>query len=387
MYSHLIKKAGLLTNLLLYLVLITLCLFPDLIWTQVLLIGLFIASRTLRKRTSIQTKSLLYYGQVVLEFILIFWLLYPKTTEWVNLVFMIFVFELILNEPLPFSVPFTYLGYVTYLMIWRGSELEFHQYFLEIINYSFYIVALLTTKVLLVQKQKILELNERILIQSQLIEETSALKERNRIAEEMHDTLGHTLTASIVSLEGVSLLMVKNPEEALALLTKSKILLKESLSDIRETVRNLKDPTETSGQTLKQSMDHLISDIESRSHLQIIFTYALQQTLAPLYDYVLYNTLREALTNILRHSQANRVTIDLAEHNDFILLTVSDDGNTETAIHFGFGLNTMNSRIKALGGTLSLTHNDARGITLTAQLPMAYDLEDSYGKYENSVGG
>ncbi len=374
------KRLDQIVTMILYLVLIAISLFPSASWGNIALCGLFIVLRTFRRRTSKPVKTLWNFGQVFLEFVLIILLLYPRTSDFENIVFMIFVFELVLNYPVMFSVPFTYFGFLTYLVIWRGSELVFFQYILEMINFSFYIIALATSKVLLQQQRQILALNDKILMQSKLIEETTALKERNRIAEEMHDTIGHTLTASIVSLEGVELLLVKSPQDALALLSKSKKLLKESLSDVRETVRNLKDHMDPSGLTLELKIKNLIAESVSHSSPTITFNYYLEGTPAPLYDYVIFNTIREALTNVLRHSQANLVTIDLEAQGGFILLTVANDGDAEASITYSFGLNTMQSRLKALGGTLSLTNNDAKGITLVAQIPIAYDLEDGHGE-------
>ncbi len=367
-------------NIILYILLILISLYPAINGINLLVCSLFITLRIYRRRTLNKTVHWLRFGLLFLEYILITFLLYRSTTGLENLVFMIFVFELFFNYPLWFSIPFTYLGYCTYLIIWHGTELVLYQYFIETINFSFYIAALASTRILIQQKQKILNLNEKILLQNKLIEETTALKERNRIAEDMHDTIGHTLTASIVSLEGVEILISKNPDEALALLAKSRALLKDSLADVRETVRNLKGQSESAGVSLEHRLQKMIDETFLSSNLKVTFNYKLLLIPAPLYEYVIFNTVREALTNVLRHSKANYVSILLEEKNHSIIISVANNGDSDVNITYSFGLNTMNNRIKALGGELQLYKNESKGITLEAQIPIAYDLEEAYDK-------
>ena len=303
--------------------------------------------------------------------------LYQFEGDIASILFMIFVYDTLMIYPNAFGMCFSLLGYWGYLWLWQGQTLSSFQYLIQTVTFSFFIIAVTSSKKLTIKNKFITELNEKITNQNLQIEASAKIMARNKLAEEMHDTIGHTLTASIVSLEGVVELMEKNPQEALRLLIKSKALLKESLSDVRQTVRNLKDQTDLSDQDLNIRLLALVKHVTTTSHLSIDMHYTLQNAPTALHDYVIYNTVQEALTNILRHSNANLVTVDVNEENGTINVTIHDNGTGEKSLTYGFGLKTMQQRMLALGGTLHTEMHPKQGFTVQGKLPVFYDLEAS----------
>lgn len=303
--------------------------------------------------------------------------LYQFEGDITSILFMIFVYEILMIYPNAFGMCFSLLGYLVYLWLWYGLSLSYLQYLIQTITFLFFLIAVVSSKNLAIKNKIITELNEKITKQNQQIEASAKLMARNKLAEEMHDTIGHTLTASIVSLDGVAQLIEKNPEEALRLLSKSKTLLKESLSDVRQTVRNLKDQSDLSDQDLNIRLMALVKHVTTTSHLSIDMRYTLKNVPTALHDYVIYNTVQEALTNILRHSNANHVTVDVHEENATIDVTIHDNGTGEKSFPYGFGLNTMQQRMLALGGTLHTEIRPKQGFTVQGKLPVFYDLEVS----------
>jgi signal transduction histidine kinase len=230
------------------------------------------------------------------------------------------------------------------------------------------------------QKRTILELNQKILSQSQLIEESAILKERNRIAEDMHDTVGHTLTASIVSLEGVEMLISTNPYEAISLLNRAKSLLKDSLSDVRGAVKNLKADTFAKGVTFNERLENLVHDVRSGAGVTMQYENKLEVKLVSLYEFVLYNMVKEGITNALRHGGANVIRINLHNENSIVTVIIEDNGRGSSPVEYGFGLTNLNNRILALGGEVIAYTNKEGGFVLRANLPMMKDLR---GEGEN----
>jgi signal transduction histidine kinase len=108
--------------------------------------------------------------------------------------------------------------------------------------------------------------------------------------------------------------------------------------------------------------------------------YTLQNAPTALHDYVIYNTVQEALTNILRHSNANHVTVDVIQDHRTIIVTIHDNGTGDGDIDYGFGLNTMQQRMVALGGLLHTESSPIHGFTVQGKLPVFYDLEASDGE-------
>ncbi len=137
-------------------------------------------------------------------------------------------------------------------------------------------LALFGVRTLIRQRQHILKLNQRIQSQAELSTEMTKLKERNRLAEAMHDTIGHTLTASIVSLEGVSLLWKKRPTEAIALLESVREQLQAGFGDIRQTVRALKTDTLADCVNLKDSLIQLVERVKRQTSVKIELQYSIQ---------------------------------------------------------------------------------------------------------------
>ncbi len=203
------------------------------------------------------------------------------------------------------------------------EALSFNEYILRLINFSVTLLALLGVRLLIRQRQYILDLNQRLQSQAQLTAEMTKLKERNELAEAMHDTLGHTLTASIVSLEGVALLWEKRPAEAIALLNSVCEQLQAGLGDIRKTVRNLKTDTLAEHAVLKDSLIQMVERVNRQTSISIELQYKIEAALLPIQDYVLYSIVQESITNALKHGQASSLWIMLTQCTPYNNLMVS----------------------------------------------------------------
>lgn len=183
-------------------------------------------------------------------------------------------------------------------------------------------------------------------------EKAVRMEERTRIAREMHDSVGHKLTALSMQLE-MLLMNEKND-----VLHSMKDIVNESLEETRKAVRalNMDDVEGIS------SVIQLIRKLESESHLQVHFTTkqgALSLTLSNQNSIILYRVLQESLTNAMKYGQSREVFVTLGKtplgHLYFDIRNAYDHLKP---FHEGFGLKNMRQRVKEAGGTLEIYQLD-----------------------------
>jgi signal transduction histidine kinase len=320
-----------------------------------------------------QLKSIKYIFPL-LEFILLMALNYVTKDEWTTTVFSIYTIIIMLNHSIYVAFPFSCFGYSIYLFFGHYPEKLYvnNNYIIYLINHAIASLCFSGVRSLIFQHQSILELNQRLKSQAELSAEMTQLRERNKLAEAMHDTIGHTLTSSIVSLEGVSLLLKNRPDEAIVLLDSVREQLQTGLGDIRQTVRTLKTDTLADHANLRDSLFQLIDRVERQTSIEIEIRYLMEVDLLPIQEYVLYSIVREGITNALKHSQASSLQIIFEEENQHcIALTITDNGEGGNSFEAGFGLTHLQQKVNALGGTLSI--DTQAGFCIHVLMPLALD--------------
>jgi signal transduction histidine kinase len=189
------------------------------------------------------------------------------------------------------------------------------------------------------------------------IEDQATLQERTRIAREIHDSLGHLLTAQSVMLENTTM-SPDGSDEARSFLDESQRLGREARRELRQAVWMLRsDPMQ--GKSLPQAIADLVQQFMQVTGTRPGVDLDENLTLPGRYQIVLYRVLEEALTNIQKHSQATQVKIQLKlqTHEDEIpqiLLKIIDNGTgfNPQQTRSGFGLQGMRERVESLSGTL-----------------------------------
>jgi two-component system sensor histidine kinase DesK len=185
------------------------------------------------------------------------------------------------------------------------------------------------------------------------------LAERERIARDLHDLLGHTLSVVVLKSELAQKLMSRDPARALQEIAEVERISRQGLAEVREAITGYR----SSG---------LVTEIE---HLRETLTAAGIETtvlanevpLAPAQDRALSLALREAVTNVIRHAAATKCQIRLYAKDGSALMEVQDDGRGGDA-PFGNGLSGMRDRIQALGGVLR--RDTAQGTRVMISLPL-----------------
>jgi len=206
---------------------------------------------------------------------------------------------------------------------------------------------------------------------NQRIEELATLEERNRIARDIHDSLGHLLVGLNVQMETALALWQHNPDKAYTFLSKAKQLGSDALQATRESVSDLRsDPLQ--GRSLEEVITTLSQDFRRTTGIQPTCHIDLSQPISHRVKTVIYRIVQEGLTNICKHANATTVTIHIQSTDIGLSLMLQDNGNgfQVDANRAGFGLQGMQERIIALEGTLNITSEPGGGCRVTASLPL-----------------
>ncbi len=200
-----------------------------------------------------------------------------------------------------------------------------------------------------------------------VVAEVSALEERQRIAKEIHDTAGHSLTTVIMQTETAKRIIDTNPKEAKQKLVAANLQAKHALEELRNSVHLLSGSAENGG--LKDALVGIIHESTDGTGIKIRWEIADIETL-PAKHRFLCNTLKEGISNGLRHGKATAFWFELKEAEGSILFLLSDNGIGlgEKDLQPGFGLTSMQERAEALGGEVS-TYSDEEGFELRLRLP------------------
>jgi signal transduction histidine kinase len=243
------------------------------------------------------------------------------------------------------------------------------------------IFALLLINALLAERKsrKQLEIANQQLRQYALrIENQATLQERNRIAREIHDGLGHTLAAQTIQINNALLFWESNNEKALMFIKQSKQLAAEALLEIRRSLSVLRTHP-LQGKSLNSAIEKLLIDFQETTGIQPDYKIDLPLSLPIEINTALYRIVQESLTNICKHSQATNVTVELISQDEMIHLLIEDNGKgfNPSQNTTGFGLQGMQERAIALGGQLNIQSELGKGCCIAFYLPLAKMLYDS----------
>lgn len=205
------------------------------------------------------------------------------------------------------------------------------------------------------------QLNSELRATRELLAESSRIAERVRIARDLHDVVGHHLTALSLNLETASHLVEGKAKEHV---DRSQSLAKLLLSDVREVVGQMRQGDELN---LSQAINRLVEGLPSpRVHLDLPEAFTVKD---PQRAQVIMRCVQEIVTNAVRHARARNLWISFEDGGDGMVLTARDDGRGSPRVSPGNGLTGMRERIKQLGGQLKWETEMGRGFRLEAWLP------------------
>ncbi|WP_432843509.1 sensor histidine kinase [Dactylosporangium sp. CA-092794] len=189
----------------------------------------------------------------------------------------------------------------------------------------------------------------------------SAAQERNRLARDIHDSLGHHLTAITVQLEKAEAFRDRDAAAAHRAIADARWSARRALEEVRDSVRALRDAPLSLHDLARHAADE-------RMRISLAVD-GDEEALDPPVRMAVYRAAQEALTNARRHGAAGAVSIVADFRAGAASLVVADDGVGLAEPHRdGFGLQGMRERVRLLGGTVSVANAD-RGVTVTVRIP------------------
>ena len=204
-------------------------------------------------------------------------------------------------------------------------------------------------------------------------ERMARTRERNRLAREIHDTLGHTLTGIAVGLDACLALIDRSPELTKKQLVKLSDASREGIKDIRRSVNELR-PDSLERFSLDVAIRKMLTDMSQMSDAQIYFdTKERNLKFDEDEENAIYRVIQESITNSVRHGKADRIWITLEKKEGEILLVIKDNGLGCKEIKNGFGTRHIRERIEMLRGSVTFDGKD--GFTVTAKIPIRWGEE------------
>jgi signal transduction histidine kinase len=202
-------------------------------------------------------------------------------------------------------------------------------------------------------------------------EELAMTQERNRLAREIHDNLGHYLTIVNVQIEAAKVIMDSDPDRALDAMNKAQELTQIGLARVRESVAALRE-SPVSNRPLDKAIASLIEEAQSSGIVTEFKVTGETQALENKVALALYRAAQEGLTNVHRHARASRVDVLLDYKPSEVRLEVKDNGVGAAETGGGFGLLGIRERMQLLGGRLEISTDVGKGFWLTASVPVSY---------------
>ncbi len=213
--------------------------------------------------------------------------------------------------------------------------------------------------------------NQKLRAYSAQAEELAIANERNRLAREIHDSLGHYLTVINVQLEAAATVCEADPPRALVAMHKSQALAQEGLSEVRRSVAALRSsPLE--GRPLPEALRKLAATLGESGVVANVKVLGQPGALSPQATLTLYRAAQEALTNIRKHARASRADLTL-DYRDpgAVRLRVQDNGvGGKASGEAGFGLMGVRERVQLVGGQVNVRSSPREGFTLEVTVPV-----------------
>lgn len=215
------------------------------------------------------------------------------------------------------------------------------------------------------QKRK--ELQKQLNAANAQIELLIKREERVRIARDLHDTLGHTLSLITLKSQLVEKLVIRDPVRAAAEANEIQLTSRAALQQVRELVSDMR--TTTISEELAET-EHILQ----AAHIQLHINGAAPSMLPPLMQNIISMCIKESVTNMIKHSAATDCTISFTFTPSLITVSIEDNGiglpNNSSNQQYGNGLNGMKERLGLIEGTLLLENGDSAGCKLTIQVPL-----------------
>jgi len=211
--------------------------------------------------------------------------------------------------------------------------------------------------------------NQQLRAYAVQVEELAISKERNRLAREIHDGLGHYLTTIHMQIQASQAVMGKDSKKANDALEKALDLSHQALVDVRQSVSALRSPTMLD-LPLPEMIAELVNNVDAGRMKTTLEIFGSPRILTAQSRLTFYRSTQEALNNSVKHSQATKVSVIINyESPDEVVMTINDNGLGTDQMDGGFGLIGIKERVHLLNGDVQFISAKGQGFAVEIRLP------------------
>ena len=213
--------------------------------------------------------------------------------------------------------------------------------------------------------------NQTLELNAKQIQKLTLVEERNRLSRELHDTVGHTFTSTIMGMDAVYYLIDVSPEEAKKNLLELRQMTHKGLDEVRNHIHHIAPDQDE--RPLYHNIEQISQDFAQHTGTRIqVHTNEDKLVVAETIQLTFMRCLQEALTNSVRHGMASNIDVHLIADDQLLTLKIIDDGQGTDALEAGFGLNGMLQRLKNLNGTLDVKSTKGTGTAVVCCVPRGF---------------
>lgn len=376
------------------------------LWITVILMSIFVITFLAREYFCVH-KTGVIYGTLIIDFLISILLMYVLNFNYNGIVFWVFA-NVIYYVKEKGKYLFVVLAIITYVGTdYQLLSIRYHlfsvkdymlyfnaskqQYYLGIFNVliSVNVILFIVFCVFVIQQQrgiidevnflykKLTDTNEELQYANEelkqyadLKEKMGQTKERNRLAREIHDTLGHTLTGISAGLDACIAIIDVAPEQTKNQLNTLSKVTRDGISEIRRSVNELR-PDALERLNLESAITKMIMDFKSVTNAKIDFICEVHQLkFDEDEENIIFRIIQESITNAIRHGKASEVNVVMEKRNGYIHLLIQDNGVGCNQIKPGFGTKHMLERVHMLNG--EITFSGEVGFKVDAKIPIRW---------------
>jgi signal transduction histidine kinase len=215
-------------------------------------------------------------------------------------------------------------------------------------------------------KQELEKANKKLIEYSSLVKDKTQLEERNRIARDIHDSLGHSLTGMNLQLEAAAKLWDKSPETSYRLIGEAKNLASQALQDIRHVVRQLKVTS-----SLETEIKKLSTEIQKWHPINVNLELLLNNFIPSEIQSQVFRITQEAVSNVVKHAEATELEIRISTTRTLVLMIQDNGKGFQVSREYpGFGLKGIRERSRSLDGTCEIKSSPGNGTMIKVEIPL-----------------
>ncbi len=323
-------------------------------------------------------------GSFVTEIFLIIPLavMFPHSSDNFHLLMGLIGFQFFYHRPERLTIYIYLVPLVLSQCYFIGNDILTHEFSLlsYMINASFILFASLMGYLLRSHQiarievrnlyEQLKESHQNLELYALEVEKIATQNERVRIAREIHDAVGHYMTALILQLQIARKMQQTHLEKSEQFLRSSEELARTALQEIRLSVQTLKEG-EVESVSFSELLQKIVTDFNEWSETKYFLQIKGEEPKNFLNKWKmnLYRIVQEGITNANKHGKATEINVELSYKKDVVQLVVSDNGVGQTLIQPGFGLSQIEARVKEMNGGIKIDSKIGEGFRLALQIP------------------